>query len=260
MSTRTLLRSAALALVIAVAMPAPASPQIGGFLKKKMKEKIAQTLGSGDTAAAAQPAGGAAAPGNGPASRVKKGAAVASGPTFSESMLEITPALLDRFEKGVAAEAAESKKVEAQVAKFLPMAAYERCQQTLWATPEAKAIYREYAAKMQGLKPTDQQAMLEASKWYGDHLAAMARPKCGPTPSESGELTRQLRERPPKAGLEASGLTEIQFAILKERIVPFCKADAAGAGAARLTDGLVYGAGEMEALRPRCARLSAALS
>jgi hypothetical protein len=187
----------------------------------------------------------------------KTSAPRAHGPSFDEATLEITPALLDRFEKGATAEAAERKDVERQIAKFLPRDAFEKCQQSLMRTPEAQAAYREYTGMLKG---TDQEAMRKASEWYGKRLAEITRPKCGPSPSDAEIMKGDLLGGPEKVGQKAASLTERQYAILKERILPFCTAAvASGPGELRIDGGFVYTAAEMEALRPRCATLSPAL-
>ena len=240
MNTRTLLRSAALALVIGTALPVPASPQVGGLIKKKVKQAIEQARVGTDTATRATTATTASA-------------ARARGPSFDEATLEITPALLDQFEKGLAAEAVEQKAVDSQIAKFLPHDAFEKCEQSLMRTPEAQAAYREYTGMLKG---TDQEAMRKASEWYGQRRAEITRPKCGPSPSEAGIMKGDLLGGPEKVGQKAAGLTERQYAILKERMLPFCTAAAAsGPGELRIEGGYVYTTGEMEALRPRCAKL-----
>lgn len=238
MITRAVLRSAALALVIGSALPLPASPQVGGLIKKKLKQTIEQTRVGNDTATTAS-------------------VTRARGPTFDEVTLEITPPLLDRFEKGVTAEAAARKDVDRQVAKFLPTDAFEECQQSLMRTPEAQTAYREYAGMLKG---TDQEAMRKASEWYAQRLAEITRPKCGPSPSEAEIMKGDLLRGPEKVGQTTAGLTERQYAVLKERILPFCTAaGASGPGDLRIDGGYVYTTAEMEALRPRCAKLLPAL-
>ena len=234
MSTRTLLRFAALVVGIGTALPVPASPQIGGLIKKKVKQAIEQSRVGTDTATTAK-------------------AARARGPSFDENTLEITPALLDQFEKGLAAEAVERKNVDSQIANFLPRDEFEKCRQSLMKTPEAQAAYREYTGMLKG---TDQEAMRKASEWYGQRVAEITRPKCGPSPSEAEVMKGDLLSGPEKVGQKAAGLTERQYAVLKERIIPFgTVAGAGGSGELRIDGGFVYTTAEMEALRPRCATL-----
>jgi hypothetical protein len=204
----------------------PASPQIGGLIKKRVKQAIEQTRVGADTATTAK-------------------AARARGPSFDEATLEITPALLDQFEKGLTAEAVERKNVDSQIAKFLPRDAFEKCKQSLMRTPEAQAAYRDYTKMLKG---TDQEAMRKASEWYGNRLTEITRPKCGPSPSEAELMKGDLLRGPEKIGEKASGLTERQYAVLKERILPFCTAAAAsGSAELRIDGGYVYTTAEMEA-------------
>lgn len=69
-----------------------------------------------------------------------------------------------------------------------------------------------------------------------------------------------LQSGPEKVGQKAAGLTERQYAILRERVVPFCTAaGAGGSGELRIDGGFIYSTAEVEALRPRCAKLLPAL-
>jgi hypothetical protein len=69
-----------------------------------------------------------------------------------------------------------------------------------------------------------------------------------------------LLNGPEKVGQKEAGLTERQYAVLKERILPFCTAAASsGSGELKVDGGFVYTTTEMQALRPRCATLLPAL-
>ncbi len=277
MRTTSLLRCAGLAVVLALALPAPASPQFGKWVKKAIKQKIAdkveQTVLGPDSTATTPPAAGAPAAGAPGAARtapgVKKGAPVQAGPVFTEYTLEITPEVLAKLEKGLAAEAADRKAAAQELAKILPRDDYQKCQVQVSRTPEGQKAYREFTAQLQG---NDQQAMSQASQTYAKRLDDLSRPKCGPGGTEAEDQRRDLRWRPEKTGLAASGLTEYQYNILKERIVPFCAlpqppAPAAtgetripAAGAYSPSIAFVYGAGEVATLRGRCGTLMAALN
>ncbi len=277
MRTTSLLRSAALALGLALALPAPASPQLGKWVKKAIKQKIADkveqtVLGSDSTSATPSAAGSsAAAPSGGRtgASRITTAAPAPAGPRFTEYLLEITPEVLAKVEKGVAAEAADRKLAGQELAKILSRDDHEKCQIQVSRTPEGQKAYREFTAQLQG---NDQQAMAQASQTYAKRLDDLSRPKCGPGGTEAEDLRRDLRWRPEKTGLAASGLTEYQYNILKERIVPFCSLPQppapAATGETRVPAGTgysgsldyVYAPGETAALQPRCARLMAGLA
>ncbi len=269
-----LLRSAALALGLALALPAPASPQLGKWVKKAIKQKIADkveqtVLGSDSTSATSPTAGSPArAPGGTGAPRARKGAPASTGPQFTEYTLEITPEVLDKVEKGLAAEAADRKAAAPELAKILSREDYQKCAQQVSQTPEGKKAYDAFAT---GTKGNEHEAMA-AYRAYAKRVEELVRPRCGPSGSEAEDLRRDLRNRPEKTGLAASGLTEYQYNILKERIVPFCSLPEAPAPAAtgetRLpasqgnsgSMAFVYAPGEIQTLRPRCAKLMAGLA
>ncbi len=259
MRITTLLRCTALAALLGAALPAPASPQIGGFIKKKMKEKIARTLGTGDTASKSAPAPGTArAPGGRAAAPT---ASPAAGLTFNEYMLEITPALLDRLEKGLVAEAADRKSWP----KLLFGADYDRCKKALEESPEYRKEYDAFIARYGDLPESQQPAAIKERLAREDKVR---RARCGPPFNEADTLRYRLPPRAEAAGQTAAGLTERQYAILKERIIPLCQATETSAGAggdvriAQKDAGsdvfLAYKPTEVEAMRPRCGKLVAA--
>ncbi|HET7551540.1 MAG TPA: hypothetical protein VFK04_09620 [Gemmatimonadaceae bacterium] len=99
----------AAAVAAALAAPVPAHAQFGKLLKKA-KEKVA---GGSDSAAAA--AGGSGA--------TSSGSLLAGSPKFDETVIELTPSVIDRMLGGMAAEArvkqasiARQKKIEADMA------------------------------------------------------------------------------------------------------------------------------------------------
>jgi hypothetical protein len=93
----------------ALAAPIPAHAQFGKLLKKA-KEKVA---GGSDSSAVG--AGGSGAP--------SSGSLIAGSPKFDETVIELTPSVIDRMLRGMAAEArvkqasiARQKKIEADMA------------------------------------------------------------------------------------------------------------------------------------------------
>ncbi len=268
MRTTALLRCAGLAVVLAMALPAPASPQLGKWVKKAIKQKIADkveqtVLGSDSTA---PPDGSRTG-----ASRVTKSAAAPAGPVSDEYNFDLTPEVLDKVEKGLAAEAADRKLAVQEAAKILSKDAYEKCAQRALGSPEGEKLYHAYTATLQG---TDEQMMARsaerdrAGKQMGEFMLA----RCGPGPGEADNARRELMNRPEKAGQAASGLSEYRYGRLKERIVPFCSLPQPPApvasGQTRVPAGGEYGAGlfyvytpgEIAVLQPRCAKLMAGLN
>ena len=246
MNTTHLLRRTALAIVLAAAIPAPASAQIGA-IKKKMKEKISQALGADSGSKAAPATGSARAP--------------AAALVFGDNLLEITPALLDRLEKGLAAEQADRKTAP----KLLFGADYDRCKTALEESPEYRKEYQEFITRYGDLTESRQpEALKENMKRQDTQLRA----RCGPPFQEADTLRFSLPRRAQEAGQTAAALTARQYAILKERIIPLCESTettAASAGELQVPKKgssshvfFAYKATEVEAIRPRCPRLATA--
>jgi len=92
---RRAVRWVVLAAVLVGVLPSAGSAQLGGFIKRKLKQKavstavdtvVSKVAGGGDSAAASVKASAGAS-------------AQVTGPAFDDNTLEITPAVLDRFEK-----------------------------------------------------------------------------------------------------------------------------------------------------------------
>lgn len=271
MRTARILRWAALAAVLSMTLPGSAEAQLGKFLKNKLKQKIAEKVvaeavdaqapaDTVDSAAGTQTPGSVA---SAPRARKRAPGTAVKASIFSETTLEMTAELLDRFEKGVAAEKAERKAIAPQLARLLSNHDYDKClHERVTALPAGQKAQREYLAAMQSGKTDAYQGAME--KYQAD-LERIGEPVCGLSPKKGEPVRRELEERPEKAALQASGLELYQFAILKERIIPFCALvgtpEAAG-DFMRVRDhgaSYVYTPGEVEALRPRCVRLAPAL-
>ncbi len=293
-----MLRWAACAAVLAMMVPGPAEAQLGKFLKKRIKEKIVEAvLTSGDSAEQAPAPAGPAANPQGPTKKAGSAPAAAAAPApratkeapaaqpaltpaeqrkaklFSQYTLEMTAEVLDRFETGLTAEQAEHKAIAPQLARALPSDQYEKCLQAkVYTLPEWRKAYDEYSAVTQAASNSgDFSKAPAAGEKYKADLARIAEPSCGLPPDKSGELRQQLLERPGKAGENASGIEKYAYAILKERILPFCalaQTPAAKDDLVRLPGengsvsehySYVYTKDEVANLRPRCARLMPAL-
>ncbi len=112
-------RGAALVALFALVAPAPASAQLGSFLKKQLKQKIvhavvdsavSKVMGQGEDSSSAATADGTGAP-EAPAVPAAAGRALAGmlpkGSNPGGSMVEITPPVLDKLEKFLAAQKAD---------------------------------------------------------------------------------------------------------------------------------------------------------
>lgn len=267
MRTENAMRWAALAVLLAIALPAPASAQFGG-LKRKLKEKIINAAVDGAANKALGPdtsaASSAAAPDAGTsagASRPRASKSAQDGPQFSEYLPEITADVLERLQRAFAAEAAERKAIAAHPRKVLPREQYNTCKQKIiMQTPEGQLAFKEFRTAMAS---GNQDAMQKAGEAMNKRLDELALPRCGYDEIAARDLENQDQEKVRKVGLAASGLSEFQYAMVKERIVPFCQAaKAAGQAAAspRISAGAagifyVYAQREIEVMRPLCGKL-----
>lgn len=262
MSISRMISCAALAGVLAVAaVPAPGSAQIGGLLKKVVKQKVTSTVvDRAANAAGVQPetaSGAQAAPGADGATR--------TGLQFSEYLLEMTPEVLSRVEKGLAAEQAVQREIDGLIGKVLGTDERERCVQAVMASPEGQNVYMQAGDLMPD--NASQEQLQKASREIAKRFDKLIEPKCGLDTQRQQQVRDQHAERLAAAAPQASGLTELQLANLKERIVPLCSAietlSVNGNEARVPTEAQavfwVYTPAEVEALRPRCAALMTAL-
>jgi len=219
-------RLAMLGAILCLFVPQPAHAQIGGFIKKKVKQAVKGQVTGGDTAAATR-----AAP---------------SGPTFDEWVLELTPANLDRFEQGLTAERAFRDSIDAVYAKLPSPEAYQTCQIRVATSPEALKL-------VQNIDPSNVQAAMQANQKRLD----LAEKRCGPDPARRSK-SDDLRGAEAR-GAAAAGLKPSQYGIIKERVKPFCGPGGGTAKVAGAMSGMyyVYSETEMSALQPRCQKLVA---
>ena len=240
MKTRKLMAWTALVTGLTAVVPASAAAQIGGLIKRKVRETVA-----GLDAAAASPA-----------------AQAAPGPVFNEHVLAITPELLDRLEKALSAEAATREENARRVGKVLDAEEYQSCRQRVAGSPRAQELMEEQLQVLEDETSTQQQRE-QALQEMATRLEALTEPECGLEPNKAEKLRSELAPRVAAAAEQAGGLSDIQLSILKERILPFCvapEAVAAAAGEMKIpgetsTVFYVYSPTEVEALQPRCGSL-----
>ena len=252
------------AALVAAAIPAPAHAQLGGLIKKKVKEKVVQKVGRGDSARTTPP--DTSTP-----NAAGKGARTAppsSGPRFNEHVLEITPELIDRLEKGLAAEEVVRQEIERKIGKVLDRDEYEKCQTAVLRGPEGQKVYERSRDLVNG--DTTYAHLQKASQELARRMEQVVEPKCGLAPRKAEGIRTQHADSLEAAAPAASGLTRLQLTIMKERILPLCastQAVAAAAGEVRVPAGVesshpiyyVYTPNELNALQPRCPKLASAL-
>lgn len=230
-------------LTLLLVPAAPAEAQIGGIAKKARQKVSEAVTGQPQPQAATQEE--------------------ASTSPYGESVLEMTPAVLDRFERALAAEEAQRQEVERRVAELPTSEAYQQCMVQLMMSPDGQRLNEAMMDKAAAYSADPGNA--EASAAYQraqDEYTAAIHERCGTNPDEFevSELPALL-DAAEAAGWEAGGFTDVQYGILKERVTPLCGvADSVGPGELRLP-GMgqnifwVYSALEVESLLPRCSAL-----
>jgi len=176
---------------------------------------------------------------------------------YGGEVLEITPEVLDRFAKALAAEEAARRAIAARLAQAKSPQAYAECKNGVAMSPEGTQLLQNYNAAL-AAKPGDLAAMQKAATELTMKMGALTEKACGPDPSVANvPVADQLREAE-AAGAKDQGFTARQFAILKERVVPLCLSEPGAAGKAGVklpgqgNASFVYTKEEVEALRPRC--------
>ncbi len=195
-------------------------------------------------------------------------AAAQAGPKFTETVLEMSPATLNRFAKALALEESARKSIAAKADAPPPKGTktadeYASCQMQVLMTPEFQKVMQDATAAM-SVPGKDPAATQKAAVDLQLKMQAMIEKACGPDPSKTyakpdvGSLMRRAQTDAAKA----NGFTDRQYAILKERVTPLCLSDPTPPspdGARVKGDGpvfYVYSATEVEALRPRCDALA----
>lgn len=263
--SRFMPRTVVAALLAAAAVPAPAHAQLGGLIRKKVTQRIAQAAGRTDSAKTAAP--DTSAPGA--AGKAARTAPPAPGPRFNEYVLEITPAVLDQLEKGLAADEVVRQAIERKIGKVLSHDDYKKCESAVLRGPDGQKVLQQ--ARDLATGDTSYQAIQKASLELARRMEEVVEPKCGLAPRKAEDIRTQHRDSLEAAAPAASGLTRLQLTLLKERILPLCAATqavAAAGGEVRVPAGTqastnpiyyVYTPNEVSALQPRCAKLAGAL-
>ncbi|MBX6364111.1 MAG: hypothetical protein IRZ00_09610 [Gemmatimonadetes bacterium] len=221
LATSSLLRALACATALALMLPVGAQAQIGGMLKKKLKEKI---KGSAPAAAVADEA--------------------EAGPHFGGDLLEINADVADRLLVALKREKAYLDSVNAFVAKLPTPEAYKQCEAKVLMSPAVQKLYKD--------DPT-----MEELTAIGEKTKAAVEKGCGPNPEMFTSAKSDAAIEAPNQGAAAGRFNEHQYRILKERALPFCVERPKGDGGAKIPGAMpnmyyVYSANEVKALTARC--------
>jgi hypothetical protein len=249
----TIRLSWALALTATIATAAPVTPlsaQFGGLAKKAKA-----ALGVDKKASEATAAAGATAP---------------TGPVSVRAEHRIDAASLDLFEQALAAEHRWLTE-RARIRKSLRTPAdYRTCSEmTVALSPEGKKVMQMYLDAIES--PANDgsvefmTALANKMKAEQDRIIFAA---CGYDPAEYGapHNPSALHQPSEYAAATEVGMPQTRYALLKERVIPFCALDAASrsANSGRVPgDGhgiyYIYEPAEIELLAPRCDALKRAI-
>jgi hypothetical protein len=238
MASRMILRAAAGCAALTVFASIPAHAQFGAIRRAATRAVASSAASSANSHAAA-----ATAP---PASSV-----VGTG-----DVLEMTAAVLDRFQRALAAESADRAATARQLAALQSTEQYNQCESRWMMSAQGQGWIQKLSAAT-----GDQQAAINVA----NQMKAALAHDCGADPSERDRIESDAPIHAEKAGVAAGEFNPRQYAVLKERAVPFCRAPAeAGQGDVRLQSMgsiyWVYTAAEAAALRDRCGALMQAIS
>lgn len=268
MNRKTLVATACLALA-AASVPDTAEAQIGGALRRAAQrraeqaaaKKIAGSPDSTQRAADSAAAPAAAAPGA-PAGRERP------APMFDGRTLELTPPVVDRFLRALAAEAPARAALAADRAKEGQYRAtidrYERCQERVMERQQAEMESRSEDPKMMEWQLRYVRAMMTGDtvtvrQVTDSLLAAGFRPDstCGRRPAEAFQGVNRIENSEREIDGTAADAGEFsieQYAVMKERVIPWAQARKAGR---QLRAG--FTAGEQAALEAKSAEILAGL-
>ncbi|HEX6040336.1 hypothetical protein [Longimicrobium sp.] len=237
MISSTFVRAAALCAVLTLSVSTAAHAQLGGL--RRAAGRAAGAVAGTPSVQAAPPA--AAQPST-------------TAPVNRGDVLEMTAPVLDRFHAAMRAERADLGQLAQRLGGLKTPEQYAQCQLDFYNSEAGQAVYARLNAAAESNDYARMTAVAEEVK------AALAR-ACG-DPEEGDRIRREAPEHALQAGLAAGGFSAREYALIKERVVPFCEASAAGAvqGEVRLPgDGInvfwVYTAAETAALRERCPTL-----
>jgi len=238
---------AAAALAAALLSPSGADAQIGS-LTKKAKKQAEAAVGITDSSADKSKQSGAA----GATASSASGASSSTKSPYNDYVLELNGEVLDRFQKSLAAASSS----RAELMKDVPT---PQARQACLSKPPAP---EEKAQLDSGLAAMDKQQNLPEYQRHMNKMLELQAKRCGKDPNDS-ELQKALYEQPKSAALKAGGFTEGQYAMIKERVHPFCALPpdkngpkVQGSGSSLF---YVYSDVEVQALRARCDKLVPAL-
>ena len=177
-----------------------ADAQLGGLIKKKVKEAIKPP-----EKAAPQPQPEAAAPAASPAAAPSNSRDPFAGQRVPNARaLIITDAMLARIARGLDAEHALIKDYEKQLTKFPTQAQFEACRNKAATTPEGQRYLNPGNFLKEGMKPDELQAAMMRMTTESDAYFNKACPLKPVTDYEKSQRMSQIRKKAASLATAAS--------------------------------------------------------
>jgi hypothetical protein len=198
--------------------------QLGGFLKKKMKDVVNPGPEKSNQTASDSSSGND------------------TNSTFNDRVLELNEDVLAKLEGTLVCEKDFRATVDAKYAKMPTQEQYQKCSMDAMMSQEAQAIVS---------KPGDN---IQAQQQQMTSLAALIEKKCGKNPNTFNK-SDELKPAAEKCSA-TGGLTLSQYSIAKERVAPFCSSGGQNKVAGIGNNYYVYTPAEVNAMKSKCSRLT----
>lgn len=194
--TRSLTAMLLVAASISMAAPQTTEAQLGGLIKKKVKEAIKPPE---------KPAPAAPAPADQPSASGSSAESEKLPHVKGANALLITPELLARVTRGMDAELAMMADFQKFLSKYPTYEEYEKCKSNALMTPEGQKIMQRMQNLPQNGTPEQLQAMMIK---IGADADAFAKTKCPNDPNEWPQGRRS--DRVEKIHLKAASLARVK--------------------------------------------------
>jgi hypothetical protein len=203
MKYRSPLTAIAIAALAMNTFPANADAQLGGLIKKKVKEAITKPT---EKVTQPQPQTEAAAPASSPAAAAPSNSRdpFAAQRVPNNRALLITDAMLTRIARGLDAEHALIKDYEKQLTKFPTKEQFDACRLKAAQTPEGQRLMNPGNFLKEGMKPDELQNAMMKMTTESDAYYKKACPVKPVTDYEKSERMRQIRTKAASLATAAS--------------------------------------------------------
>jgi hypothetical protein len=249
MNTMTIARAVVTGVVLVLGTAAHVEAQAGLLRRAQEKAVRAVEEAIGGAPVDESPASAAATPSTGGSSTARAPSSSADRPP----VLAIDAEVMARFTRALAAE------IEARDEWTRFEENFSRCQMAMYTTSpgmdEMMRLTEQMGTAMENARTTDD--LIRVSQDHQERMDALLTKHCGTSHTEFARRQTRASDTIMDTALTAGDFGSVQYAILKERVVPFCMS---GGSSDRIAgpEGkhfYVYSADEVSTLAPRCTSL-----